>query len=160
MASSSLPLDTPTHEPLSRYLMRTARSFSGESATVEEVLERIGERGLLVMCIALCVPFLVPVSIPGVSTVFGFAIALAAIAVASGRVPWLPRRTKRLIDAFEIVMECRWPTIQDITLPRWARAALKTLSAWRYALGWYARPVELEFAQRLLALRKPKLESL
>jgi anaerobic magnesium-protoporphyrin IX monomethyl ester cyclase len=74
--------------------------------------------------------------------------------------PWLPRRTKRLIDAFETVMECRWPTLQDVTLPRWARAALKALSAWRYALGFYARPVELELAQRLLALRKPKMESL
>lgn len=74
--------------------------------------------------------------------------------------PWLPRRTKRLIDAFETVMECRWPTVQDITLPRWARTALKTLSSWRYALGVYARPVELELAQRLLGPRKPKLESL
>lgn len=95
MSSSSVPLDSAPAEPLSRYLVRTARLFSGESATVEEVLERIGERGLLVMCIALCVPFLVPVSIPGVSTVFGLAITLAAIAVASGRVPWLPQRMLR-----------------------------------------------------------------
>lgn len=75
--------------------MRTAHALEGESATVEQVLERIGERGLLVMCIALCVPFLVPVSIPGVSTVFGLAIVLAALAVASGRVPWLPQRMLR-----------------------------------------------------------------
>ncbi|MBV8845979.1 MAG: B12-binding domain-containing radical SAM protein, partial [Bryobacterales bacterium] len=39
--------------------------------------------------------------------------------------PWLPRRTKRLIDAFETVMSCRWPTIQDSRLSRWARAMLK-----------------------------------
>jgi hypothetical protein len=74
--------------------------------------------------------------------------------------PWLPRRTKRLIDAFETVMDCRWPTVQDITLPRWARAALKVLSSWRYALQVYTRPVELEFAQRLFGPRKPKMESL
>ena len=74
--------------------------------------------------------------------------------------PWLPRRTKRLIDAFETVMECRWPTIQDITLPRWARAALRVLSSWRYALRFYSRPVELEWAQRLFGPRKPKVESI
>jgi radical SAM superfamily enzyme YgiQ (UPF0313 family) len=74
--------------------------------------------------------------------------------------PWLPRRTKRLIDAFETVMECRWPTIQDVTLPAWARAMLRALSSWRYALNFYSAPVELEFAQRLLGPRKPKVESL
>jgi anaerobic magnesium-protoporphyrin IX monomethyl ester cyclase len=54
----------------------------------------------------------------------------------------------------------RWPTVQDIQLPRWGRAVLKTLSSWRYALGVYDCPIELEYAQRLLALRKPRLESL
>ncbi|MEP6961929.1 MAG: radical SAM protein [Acidobacteriota bacterium] len=73
--------------------------------------------------------------------------------------PWLPRDTKRLIDWFEIVMECRWPTAQDITMPRWARTLLQTLSSWRYATGFYDWPVELELAQRLIQPRKPKLES-
>jgi tRNA A37 methylthiotransferase MiaB len=73
--------------------------------------------------------------------------------------PWLPRKTKRLIDAFETVMECRWPTIQDIALPRWARAVLQTLSAWRYSLGLYAWPYELALAQRVLRPRRPKVES-
>ena len=35
--------------------------------------------------------------------------------------PWLPRKTKRLIDAFETVLACRWPTIQDSRISRWAR---------------------------------------
>jgi anaerobic magnesium-protoporphyrin IX monomethyl ester cyclase len=73
--------------------------------------------------------------------------------------PWLPRKTKRLIDAFETVMNCRWPTIQDAHTSRWARAALVALSSWRYALDVYGRPYELEAAQKLLALRNPKVES-
>jgi anaerobic magnesium-protoporphyrin IX monomethyl ester cyclase len=73
--------------------------------------------------------------------------------------PWLPRKTKRLIDAFETVMNCRWPTVQDAHMSRWARAALVALSSWRYALDIYGRPYELEAAQKLLALRKPKVES-
>jgi anaerobic magnesium-protoporphyrin IX monomethyl ester cyclase len=75
-------------------------------------------------------------------------------------VPWLPGRLKRHIDNFELVISSRWPTIQDIHLPRWGRAMLKVLSSWRYALGFYRWPFELEIAQRLAALRKPRLESL
>jgi hypothetical protein len=37
---------------------------------------------------------------------------------------------------------------------------LKTLSSWRYSLGVYACPIELQWAQRLVALRRPRLESL
>jgi pyruvate-formate lyase-activating enzyme len=74
--------------------------------------------------------------------------------------PWLPRRIKRRIDNFELVINCRWPTIQDIALPRWGRAMLKSLASWRYLLGMYGFPVELQAAQRFIALRKPRLESL
>lgn len=74
--------------------------------------------------------------------------------------PWLPRRIKRRIDGFELVVNSRWPTMQDIHLPGWGRALLKGLSGWRYALGIYDFPVELEYAQKLVALRKPRMESL
>jgi len=74
--------------------------------------------------------------------------------------PWLPKRTKHLIDDFELVINSRWPTMQDIHLPAWGRAALKTLSSWRYALGVYQYPLELQWTQKLLALRKPRWESL
>jgi len=75
------------------------------------------------------------------------------------QLPWLPRRIKRRIDDFELVMESRWPTVQDVHLPRWGRAFLQGLSSWRYAMGFYDFPVELEWAQKLVNLRKPKLES-
>jgi radical SAM superfamily enzyme YgiQ (UPF0313 family) len=76
------------------------------------------------------------------------------------RLPWLPRRVKNRIDNFELVISSRWPTVQDIQLPRWGRATLKALSSWRYWCGFYDWPVELQWAQRLIALRKPRLESL
>jgi radical SAM superfamily enzyme YgiQ (UPF0313 family) len=74
--------------------------------------------------------------------------------------PWMTQRTKRLIDNFEIVVASRWPTVQDIRAPRWGRALLQTLSAWRYALGVYGNPFELRWAQQYIDLRKPKRESL
>ncbi len=73
---------------------------------------------------------------------------------------WLPADIKRLIDNFELVVNSRWPTMQDIHLPRWGRAMLQALSSWRYALGIYDLPLELAWAQRMLALRRPRLESL
>ncbi len=76
------------------------------------------------------------------------------------QLPWLRGRTKRRIDNFERVLNSRWPTIQDIRLPRWGRSLLQTLSSWRYRLGFYAFPLELKWAQKAVHLRKPKLESL
>ncbi len=76
------------------------------------------------------------------------------------RLPWLPRSVKRRIDNFELVINSRWPTVQDVHLPRWSRVMLRSLSGWRYALGFYAAPFELAWAQKLVALRKPRWESL
>jgi anaerobic magnesium-protoporphyrin IX monomethyl ester cyclase len=76
------------------------------------------------------------------------------------RLPWLPRRIKRRIDNFELVINSRWPTAQDIYLPAWGRALLQSLSSWRYALGIYHFPWELSCAQKLISLRKPRWESL
>jgi radical SAM superfamily enzyme YgiQ (UPF0313 family) len=75
-------------------------------------------------------------------------------------VAWLPQRIKRRIDDFDLVINSRWPTIQDIQLPQWGRTMLRLLSSWRYFLGFYQFPWELRWAQRFVALRKPRLESI
>ena len=74
--------------------------------------------------------------------------------------PWMKDKTKKLIDNFETVIGSRWPTVQDIRAPRWSRALLKSLSAWRYALRFYSFPFELHLANQFIQLRKPKRESL
>jgi len=74
--------------------------------------------------------------------------------------PWLPRHVKRRIDNFELVINSRWPTVQDVHLPSWGRVMLQSLSSWRYAMGIYGAPLELQWAQKLVALRKPRWESL
>jgi hypothetical protein len=124
--------DAGEPQALSRYLVEAAHSFRGESTTVREILERIGERGMLVLCIALCVPFLVPVSIPGVSTVFGLAIVVAALAISSRRLPWLPRRmldrpvaTAKLRATFEAGAQ-RLQKLEHMLRPRIAPVARLT----------------------------------
>lgn len=76
------------------------------------------------------------------------------------QLPWLSRSVRRRIDNFELVINSRWPTIQDVHLPTWGRLLLKSLSSWRYSLGIYAMPFELEWAHRVVSLRKPRWESL
>jgi radical SAM superfamily enzyme YgiQ (UPF0313 family) len=78
----------------------------------------------------------------------------------SPRTPWFTRSAQRRIDNFRLVVNSRWPTVQDVRLSGWGRRSLQALSSWRYRLGFYAFPVELKMMQRLTQLRKPEVESL
>lgn len=81
-------------------LERAVSSIDGPTVTLRELLRIIGDHGSLLLCAILTVPFLLPVSIPGVSTVFGLAILLLGIGVTLNQAPWLPRRiVDRPIDA-------------------------------------------------------------
>ncbi|WP_421481051.1 exopolysaccharide biosynthesis protein, partial [Agrobacterium rosae] len=99
---------TDTSESLSTVLQRLIGNLSGKTITLRELMEAIGEQGLLLMCAIACLPFLIPVSIPGVSTVFGAAIVMISLAITLNRLPWLPRRildrqmeTARLVPALQ-----------------------------------------------------------
>ncbi|NMO19609.1 exopolysaccharide biosynthesis protein [Pyxidicoccus fallax] len=76
-------------------LSATLRALSArlpETLTVRELMQACGEQGLLLFCCILTFPFLLPVSIPGVSTVFGALIVLIGIGVTLNRMPWVPRK--------------------------------------------------------------------
>lgn len=77
---------------LGQTLLNVSGKLQGESVTLREVLGLLGEQGLLVFCAFLTLPFLIPVSIPGVSTVFGAVIILLGIGITFNRLPWLPSR--------------------------------------------------------------------
>ncbi|MBE2211304.1 MAG: exopolysaccharide biosynthesis protein [Xanthomonadaceae bacterium] len=59
-----------------------------------ELLDKLGDEGLLLLSILLTLVFLIPVSIPGVSTVFGAVILLIGVSRLSGRPLWLPQRLR------------------------------------------------------------------
>lgn len=67
-----------------------ARMSATDRITLRELFAMMGEQGLLLLCALLSLPFLFPVSIPGVSTVFGVGIVLIAVAIMLNRLPWLP----------------------------------------------------------------------
>jgi len=65
-----------------------------DHVTLGELLDLFGDEGLLLLCILLTLVFLIPVSIPGVSTVFGAAILLVGVSRLLGRQLWLPARVR------------------------------------------------------------------
>lgn len=79
-----------TSQTTSQVLEKALHEFDGEHITLRELIGRMGEQGLLLLCALLCLPFLFPVSIPGVSTVFGAGIILISAAIVTNRIPWLP----------------------------------------------------------------------
>jgi hypothetical protein len=77
---------------LSAALAATAAEVRGHTVTLRELLALVGEQGLLVFCAILASPFLLPVSLPFMSTAFGLPMLLIGVAVTLNRVPWLPDR--------------------------------------------------------------------
>jgi hypothetical protein len=77
---------------LSAALDATRRAVTGHEVTLRELLALVGEQGLLVFCAILAMPFLLPVTIPFMSTALGLPMLLIGVAVVLNRVPWLPNR--------------------------------------------------------------------
>ena len=82
------------------------------SMPLGELLDQFGDEGLLLLTIFLTLVFLIPVSIPGVSTVFGAAILLVGLSRLRNKPLWLPQRlrarsipTTRLRPALERGLE-------------------------------------------------------
>lgn len=99
----SIPLHNP-EKSLGETLRETSAAITQEKISLKQLLELIGEQGLLVFCMFLTVPFLLPVSIPGVSTVFGLVIGLIGVGVALNRVPWLPSQLmNRTIERVHLI---------------------------------------------------------
>jgi len=84
----------------------------------------------------LTLPFLLPVSVPGMSTPFGLAIAVIAVQLALGRLPWLPRwLLDQPLPAGFLIRVVAVPRgavrmLERLLRPRWAAL---TGSAWLIA---------------------------
>ena len=77
---------------LGEQLATIIRNLPEDELTLGELLAVFGDEGLLLLTILLTLVFLIPVSIPGVSTVFGAAILLVGISRLIGRPLWLPAK--------------------------------------------------------------------
>jgi hypothetical protein len=73
-------------------------------------------------------------------------------------IPWMNGEggIRRRVRNFERVINAYYPTVTDMRLTTWRRAALRAASAWRYGLKWYDAPYELRALQKLMHYQRPE----
>lgn len=86
--------DATSHQSLGDQLEDIIHHLPADSLKLSEIMDRFGPQGLLLMSALLTLVFLIPVSIPGVSTIFGAAILLVGISRLFNRPLWLPQRVR------------------------------------------------------------------
>lgn len=62
----------------------------GRPMALRTIVEHLHFRGLPALIVLLCVPFLFPVAVPGLSIPFGIAIALCGLRLGLGHNLWMP----------------------------------------------------------------------
>ncbi len=78
--------------PLAEQIEDLIHGLPGEQIRVGTLLQALGDEGLMLIVILLSAIFLIPVSIPGLSTVFGASILLIGLSRVRDRPLWVPRR--------------------------------------------------------------------
>lgn len=81
-----------TQDSLSMTLRRVGEGLPEGTVSVRYLLSVVGEHSMLLLCIILTIPFLTPIPLPGVSTVFGALVMLIALGIILNRLPWMPRQ--------------------------------------------------------------------
>ena len=90
---------------VSTVLSELAKTIKPEGVSLKDLLESLGERGLLLFSMILTVPFLLGVSIPGAGVPFGIVIALIGVGITTNKAPWLPERLmNRRISAENLIL--------------------------------------------------------
>ncbi|MCW2067578.1 UNVERIFIED_ORG: hypothetical protein M2420_002941 [Stenotrophomonas maltophilia] len=78
--------------PLAQQIEDLIDGLPGDHIRVGTLLHALGDEGLMLVVILLSAIFLIPVSIPGLSTVFGASILLIGLSRVRDRPLWVPQR--------------------------------------------------------------------
>jgi hypothetical protein len=96
--------------------------FQAEAAkgdlTLSRVFEILGEQGHAMLILFLCLPFLQPIPLPGLSTPLGLLIAIVALFLFLNRPPWLPQHFANLKISSEVLVR-----VSEVAEKIWLRAA-------------------------------------
>lgn len=79
-------------ESLREKIVKIIDQMPPDKVTLAEIIDIVGPDSLLLLTVFLSLVFLVPVSIPGVSTVFGFAILFIGVTRLFNWNLWLPKK--------------------------------------------------------------------
>ncbi|WP_141734887.1 exopolysaccharide biosynthesis protein [Oligoflexus tunisiensis] len=88
-------LSTKSDKPLTGSFVEDLESLreqmTGEKITIAEIEGILQGRGFATLGLILCIPFVQPIPLPGVSIVFGLAVMVLGIKLVLGRSSMLPR---------------------------------------------------------------------
>lgn len=80
------------HFPLSKNLEAMLDGMSEQSSiTLNDILRNTQGRGIFLVMVLVCLPFITPVSVPGVSSISGGVVMVLSLRMMLGMPPWLPR---------------------------------------------------------------------
>jgi hypothetical protein len=86
-----------TEESVADRLRLVTNGLPNGGVTLAEIRDLVGEDGMMLLTAFLTLVFMVPVSIPGVSTVFGAGILLIGVSRLLGQTLWLPAPIARRV---------------------------------------------------------------
>ena len=97
-----VPFPSATPRKLSEELGQLIVEFHKREVSLREVIVVLEGRAYNLLMLLLALPFLLPIPVPGLSTVLGTVIAIIAARLALGQTPWLPARllNKKLPHTF------------------------------------------------------------
>ncbi|MFA7344250.1 MAG: exopolysaccharide biosynthesis protein [Terrimicrobiaceae bacterium] len=96
--------ESPAPPPrVSDDLKRILELAGGNPISVADIIRHTRGRGLQTIAIVLCLPFLSPVALPGLSIPFGIAIAICGLRIAFRHQPWLPEFIARRNVSFAVL---------------------------------------------------------
>lgn len=81
--------------PIEEDLLELQEKGKDTALSLGQILEILSHKGELLAILLLCLPFCLPIQIPGFSTPFGLAIAFLGLKMTFGKYAWLP---KSLLD--------------------------------------------------------------
>ncbi len=139
-----------THEPLSQHLERLVTVDGVRS--LNELVAKTSGRGIFLVTILLCLPFITPIPLPGLSNIIGLALVTVGVRMALG----LPMRLPRFIGARE------WPQtrmkqvlLASTKLLGWIERGIKPRRATWITQPWATKLNGLIFAFLALLLALP-----
>ena len=88
---------------LSLVMEHLAELCHHKDLTLGVLLRELSVYGHMLVCLIFSVPFLLPVPLPGLSTIFGFAICVASIQIILGQDPWVPQSWREYRISTEIL---------------------------------------------------------
>lgn len=82
----------PVPRKLSEVIEQLITEFHMRPVTLREVIVVLQGRAYTLLMLLLSLPFLLPLPLPGLSTLLGLVIAAIALRLVLGQKPWLPAR--------------------------------------------------------------------